>query len=76
MTFIHLCTVYCWATAFRSSAFHVRINTNNSLERQNRALEYDYLAAYRDTSLLGLVTKLLERFHPDKQDVIPSLGVI
>ena len=43
----------------------MRVNTSNGLERQNRALKYDYLAAYRDTSLSGLVTLLLERFHPD-----------
>jgi len=43
----------------------VRVSTNNGVERQNRVLKYDYLTAYRDTSLSGLITLLLQRFLPD-----------
>jgi len=51
--------------AFRSSAFHIRVNTNNGVERQNRTLKYDYLQPYRDTSLSGVMTVLIEKFFPD-----------
>jgi len=54
-----------WVQAFRSSWFHVRVMTNNGVERQHRALKYDYLLSYRNSTLSGLVTVLVERFHPD-----------
>jgi len=54
-----------WVQAFRSSWFHVRVMTNNGVERQNRALKYDYLLSYRNSTLSGLVSVLVERFHPD-----------
>jgi len=39
--------------------------TNNGVERQHRALKYDYLLSYRNSTLSGLITVLVERFHPD-----------
>ena len=54
-----------WVRAFRPEAFHVRVSTNNGIERQNRALKHDYLQAYRDRTLSGLFTVLVEKFHPD-----------
>jgi len=45
--------------------FHVRVSTNNGVERQNRALKHDYLSAYRDRTLSGVMTLLVEKFHPD-----------
>ena len=32
------------------------------MERQNRTLKYDYLQAYRDTSLSGVMTVMIEKF--------------
>lgn len=51
--------------AFRSVSFHVRVNTNNGIERQNRALKYDYLLAHRDTTLSGVMTVVVDKFLPD-----------
>ena len=59
--FAMLFTVQRWASAFRSPAFHIRVNTNNGVERQNRTLKYDYLQPYRDTSLSGVMTVLVEK---------------
>jgi len=41
------------------------VNTNNGVERQNRALKYEYLSAYRDTTITGLMTVLIDKFFPD-----------
>ena len=60
-----ICLFQRWVQAFRSSKFHVRITTNNGVERQNRALKHEYLVAYRDRTLSGLMTVLVERFFPD-----------
>ena len=65
---MYVCVIDCqqrWATAFKSSHFHVRVNTNNGIESQNRALKHDYLKSYRDSTLTGLMTVLVEKFHPD-----------
>ena len=54
-----------WVRAFRSPSFHVRVTTNNGVERQNRSLKHDYLNAFRDRILSGLLTVLVQNFHPD-----------
>jgi len=65
MTYVLLFHLQRWVRAFETSSFHVRVTTNNGLERQHRALKYDYLLKYRNSSLSGLITLLVERFHPD-----------
>ena len=53
-----------WVRAFQSKQFHVNVCTNNGVERQNKTLKYDYLTAYRDKSLSGLVNVLVDKFLP------------
>jgi len=62
-------------TAFRSDRFHVRVSTNNGIERQNRALKHDYLVSMRDRTLSDLVTVLVEKFHPDAFRKYVRIGV-
>jgi len=53
---------YClqrWAYAFRSSKFHVRINTNKRCGALKPCTEARLLTAYRDTTLSGLMMLLL-----------------
>jgi len=58
-------TVQRWVQAFRSDRFHVRVSTNNGVERQNRALKHDYLVSMRERTLSDLMTVLVDQFHPD-----------
>ena len=41
-------------------------NTNNGVERQNKDLKHEYLKKYKDNSLSGMITVLIEQFLPDK----------
>ena len=43
----------------------MRITTNNGVKRQNKALKHEYLIAYRDRTLSGLMTVLVEKIFPD-----------
>ncbi len=54
-----------WVWAYRSKQFHVKVNTNNGLKRQNRTLKHDFLQPYRDSSLTGLTTVIVEQYLPD-----------
>ena len=42
------------------------VNTNNGVERQNKDFKNEYLKDFKDKSLSGMVTVLVERFLPAK----------
>jgi len=44
----------------------ISVNTNNGVERKNRDLKYGYLSKYRDKSLSGMVTVVVEQSLPQK----------
>lgn len=60
-----LCYVQKWVWAYRDKNFHVKVNTNNGLERQNGTLKHEYLAAFRDSSLTGLADVIINKYLPD-----------
>lgn len=55
-----------WVWAFRKDRFLTTINTNNGVERQNKAFKYDYLEGHKHPTLSGMLTILVEEFLPDK----------
>ena len=55
-----------WVRAFRIGLMEIVVNTNNGVERQNKDLKHEYLKDYRDNSLSGMITVLVERFLPEK----------
>ena len=55
-----------WVWAFRKDQFLATINTNNGVERQNKAFKYDYLEGHKHATLSGMLTILVEEFLPDK----------
>ena len=50
---------------YRAGLIDVSVNTNNGVERKNRDFKYEYLKQYKDKSLSGMLTVLLEQFLPD-----------
>ena len=42
------------------------VRTNNGVERQNKDFKHEYLRDYKDNSLSGMITVLVEHFLPDK----------
>ena len=42
------------------------VDTNNGVERQNKDFKYEYLKQFKDNTLSGMVTVLIEQFLPDK----------
>jgi len=50
--------------AFRSVTFHVKVNTNNGIERHNRMLKHNFLLPYREHSLSSLVSVIVEKYLP------------
>ena len=55
-----------WVRAYRTGLMEIIANTNNGVERQNKDLKYEYLKRYKDNSLSGMITVLIEQFLPDK----------
>jgi len=55
-----------WVRAFRDGLMEISVNTNNGVERKNRDLKYGYLSKYRDKSLSGMVTVVVEQSLPQK----------
>ena len=41
-------------------------DTNNGVERQNKDFKYEYLKQFKDNTLSGMLTVLIEQFLPDK----------
>ena len=54
-----------WVKAFKFGLLEVVVNTNNGVERKNREFKYDFLKQYKDNTLSGMVTVLVEQFIPD-----------
>ena len=44
----------------------VVVDTNNGVERQNKDFKYEYLKQFKDNTLSGILTVLIEQFLPDK----------
>ena len=42
------------------------VDTNNGVERQNKDFKYEYLRQFKDNTLSGMLTVLIEQFLPDK----------
>ena len=51
---------------YRKERLLVNLNTNNGVERQNESFKYSYLQRYKNSSLTGMVTILIEDFFVDK----------
>ena len=43
----------------------VVVDTNNGVERQNKDLKCEYLKQFKDNTLSGMLTVLIEQFLPD-----------
>ena len=44
----------------------IDVDTNNGVERQNKDFKYEYLKQFKDNTLSGMLTVLIEQFLPDK----------
>ena len=44
----------------------IDVDTNNGVERQNKDFKYEYLKQFKDNTLSGILTVLIEQFLPDK----------
>ena len=42
------------------------VDTNNGVEHQNKDFENEYLKQFKDNSLSGMLTVLIEQFLPGK----------
>ena len=42
------------------------VDTNNGVERQNKDFKYECLKQFKDNTLSGMLTVLIEQFLPDK----------
>ena len=54
-----------WVKAFRFGLLEIVVNTNNVVERKKWEFQYDFLKQYKDKTLSGMVTVLIEHFIPD-----------
>jgi hypothetical protein len=58
-----------WVWAFRMDRLNYRLNTNNGLERQNRTFKHTYLKEYKDNTLSGLTSVIINVFLPEQYRV-------
>ena len=65
MTICFYISLQRWVRCFRTGLIDVAVNTNNGVERKNRDFKYEYLRQYKDRSLSGMITVLVEQFLPD-----------
>ena len=56
-----------WVRALRKGLVEVSVNTNNGVERKNKDFKHGFLKAYKDNSLIGMVTVLIDQFLPAKE---------
>ena len=56
-----------WVRAFRQGLLEIVVNTNNGVERKNKDFKLEFLKPYKDNSLSGMVTVLVEQFLPAKE---------
>ena len=45
----------------------IAVNTNNGVERKSKNFKHEFLKPYKDNSLSGMVTVLVEQFLPAKE---------
>ena len=45
----------------------VSVHANNGVERKNKDFKHQYLVQFKDKSLSGMITVLIEQFLPDKE---------
>ena len=55
-----------WVRAFRKGIMEVSVNTNNGVERKNKDFKYQYLHKFKDKSLSGMITVLVEQVSVKK----------
>ena len=55
-----------WIKAFRIGLMEIVVSTNNGVEHQNKDFKYEYLKRFKDNTLGGMFTVLIEHFFPDK----------
>ena len=46
---------------------YLSVLTNNGVERKNKDFKHQYLAQFKDKSLSGMITVLIEQYLPDKE---------
>ena len=56
-----------WLRSFRQGLLEVSINTNSGVERKSKDFKHEFLKPYKDNSLTGMVTVLIDQFHPAKE---------
>ena len=57
-----------WVCAFRHGLIELTVNTNNGVERKSKDFKHELLKPYKDNSLNGMVTVLIEQFLPAKEN--------
>ena len=62
---VNFYSVQKWVKAFRFGLLEIVVNTNNGVERKNREFKYDFLKQYKDNTLIGMITVLVEQLMPD-----------
>ena len=62
---INIFSLLKWVKAFRFGLLKIVVNTNNGVERKNREFKHDFRIQYKDNTLGGMVTVLVEQFIPD-----------
>ena len=54
--------------SFPKQLIEIVVHTNDGVERKSRDFKYEYLKQYKDNSISGMVTVLVEQFLPEKYD--------
>ena len=54
-----------WVKAFRFGLLEIVVNTNNGVERKNQEFKYEFLKQYKDNTLSGMITVLVEQLMQD-----------
>ena len=64
---IHIAvTAQRWVRAYQQDRLLISCNTSNGVEHQNESFKYSYMQRYRNFSLTGMWTNLVEEFLDDK----------
>ena len=55
-----------WVRAFRQGLLEIVVNSNNGVERNHKDFIHEFSKPYKDNSLSGVVTVLVQQFMPVK----------
>ena len=66
MNYAHSVCSQMSVRAYRTGLMEIIVNTDNGVERQNKDLKQEYIKQYKNNSLNGMTTVLIEQFLPDK----------